>query len=580
VAFVSFVVKRSLVSGGALPMLLEVKNLRTHLRAGGETVRAVDDVSFHIERGETFCVVGESGSGKSVSALSVIQLLPRDISSHPSGEILFDYRHPDGRVERVDMLKLPDERRREIRGSRISMIFQEPMTSLNPVFTVGDQIVESLLLHRPEMDEAEARERTVEALAQVQIPNPEERFHEFPHRLSGGQRQRVMIAMAMACEPDLLIADEPTTALDVTVQAEILRLMRVLQEKNGMSILFITHDFGVVAQMAQRLAVMRLGKIVETGEVRKVLTEPNHAYTRQLIGALPENLKARRAARVESGEKKPATSAPSVGGGSALVSLEDVKIHFPVRKGLLRRVVDQVRAVDGVTLDIARGSVLALVGESGCGKTTLGRGILRLLDPTAGRIRFEGDDITALSPGDMRPYRRRMQIIFQDPASSLNPRLTVAAALTEPMAVHGIGESTDDRLERARQVLEQVQLSEDSLWRYPHEFSGGQRQRIGIARALVLDPGFIVCDEVTSALDVSVQAEILQILQGLREERSLTLLFITHNMGVVEYLSDTMAVMYKGRVVEYGPTERVCNHPEDDYTRKLLAAVPRLDLAA
>ncbi len=558
-------------------MLLEVKNLKTFLRAGGEIVRAVDDVSFHIERGETFCVVGESGSGKSVTALSVIQLLPRDISSHPGGEILFDYRHPDGRTERVDMLALPDARRREIRGSRISMIFQEPMTSLNPVFTVGDQIVETLRLHRPAMSEAEARERAVDALAQVQIPNPAERFHEFPHRLSGGQRQRVMIAMAMACEPDLLIADEPTTALDVTVQAEILKLMRALQEKNGMSILFITHDFGVVAQMAKRLAVMRQGRIVETGDVQQVLSDPGHAYTRQLIDALPENLKARRIARVEGGEETPPPAA-GPGGGQPLVSLEGVKIHFPVRKGLLRRVVDQVRAVDGVSLEIPRGSVLALVGESGCGKTTLGRGILRLVDPTAGRIRFEEDDITALSPKEMRPYRRRMQIIFQDPASSLNPRLTVAGALTEPMAVHGIGESPEDRLERAAGVLEQVQLSRDSLWRYPHEFSGGQRQRIGIARALVLDPGFIVCDEVTSALDVSVQAEILQILQNLKEERSLTLLFITHNMGVVEYLSDTMAVMYQGRVVEYGPTDRVCNRPENDYTRKLLAAVPRLDL--
>jgi peptide/nickel transport system ATP-binding protein len=558
-------------------MLLEVKNLRTYLRAGDETVKAVDDVSFRIERGETFCVVGESGSGKSITALSVIQLLPRDITSHPGGEILFDYRHPDGRVERVDMLRLSEARRRQIRGSRISMIFQEPMTSLNPVFTVGDQIMEALRLHQPEMSAAEARERAVEALAQVQIPNPSERFHEFPHRLSGGQRQRVMIAMAMACEPDLLIADEPTTALDVTVQAEILRLMRVLQEKNGMSILFITHDFGVVAQMAQRLAVMRLGHVVEMGTVRRVLTEPEHAYTRQLIESLPENLKLQRAARIEAGSESVAPRA-SAGGDSALVRLEDLKIHFPVRKGLLRRVVDQVRAVDGVSLDILQGTVLALVGESGCGKTTLGRGILRLLDPTGGRIRFSGEDLTHLSPGEMRPFRRRMQIIFQDPASSLNPRLTVAAALTEPMAVHGIGESQDDRLARAQAVLEQVQLSPDSLWRYPHEFSGGQRQRIGIARALVLDPSFIVCDEVTSALDVSVQAEILQILQALKEQRSLTLLFITHNMGVVEYLSDTMAVMYQGRVVEYGPTARVCASPENDYTQRLLAAVPRVDL--
>ncbi|WP_018954186.1 ABC transporter ATP-binding protein [Thioalkalivibrio sulfidiphilus] len=558
-------------------MLLEVKNLQTHLRAGGETVKAVDDVSFHIERGETFCLVGESGSGKSVSALSVIQLLPRDISSHPGGEIWFEDRQPDGRIERVDMLRLSEERRRQIRGSRISMIFQEPMTSLNPVFTVGDQIVEALRLHRPEMGDAEARERAVAALAQVQIPKPEERFHEFPHRLSGGQRQRVMIAMAMACEPDLLIADEPTTALDVTVQAEILRLMRELQEKNGMGILFITHDFGVVAQMARRLAVMQLGKIVETGEVKKVLTEPQHPYTRQLIDALPENLRKRRASTVI--ESVAAVHPPRIA-EAPLVELNDVRIHFPVRKGLMRRVVDHVRAVDGVTLSIPQGQVLALVGESGCGKTTLGRGILRLQDITSGSVRFEGEDITTLSPREMRPFRRRMQIIFQDPASSLNPRMTVAGALTEPMAVHGIGESLEERLHLAQQVLDQVQLPADSLWRYPHEFSGGQRQRIGIARALVLNPSFIVCDEVTSALDVSVQAEILQILLALKAERGLTLLFITHNIGVVEYLADTMAVMYQGRVVEYGPTEQVSNRPRDDYTRKLLAAVPRLDLVA
>nr|WP_274520616.1 MULTISPECIES: dipeptide ABC transporter ATP-binding protein [Ectothiorhodospira] len=548
--------------------MLEVKDLHTHLEAGGETVRAVDGVSFGIQPGETFCLVGESGSGKSVTALSVIQLLPRDISRHPGGQILFRARDVQGRSEVVDMLQLDEARRRQIRGMRMSMIFQEPMTSLNPVFPVGDQIVEVLKLHQPQLSDAEARERAVEALAQVQIPNPAERADEFPHRLSGGQRQRVMIAMAMACEPDLLIADEPTTALDVTVQAEILRLMRELQERNGMSILFITHDFGVVAQMGHRLGVMRLGKLVEEGTVRQVLDHPEHPYTRQLIDALPENLTRRREAAGEGGTPTPT--------GDPLVRLDDLQIHFPVRKGLMRRVVDHVRAVDGVSLEIPRGQVLALVGESGCGKTTLGRAILRLVEPTGGFIHFGGDDITRLPRSRMQPYRRRMQIIFQDPMSSLNPRLTVAATLTEPMAVHGIGIDKEDRLERAARVLEQVQLPTDTLWRYPHEFSGGQRQRIGIARALVLDPAFIVCDEVTSALDVSVQAQILEILMSLTRERGLTLLFITHNIGVVEYLADTMAVMYQGRVVEYGPARRVCRQPEHEYTRKLLAAVPRV----
>ncbi len=546
--------------------LLRIDNLKTWLRSGGKLVKAVDGISFHIDRGETFCLVGESGSGKSVTALSVIQLLPREISSHPDGRILFDYRHDDGRVEQVEMLTLSEERKREIRGARIAMIFQEPMTSLNPVFTVGDQIIEALQLHNPGMGYEEARQRAIEALEQVQIPDAARRVEEYPHRLSGGQRQRVMIAMAMACEPDLLIADEPTTALDVTVQAEILRLMKRLQRRCGTSILFITHDFGVVSQMADRLAVMRKGKIVEEGPLREVLGAPSHPYTRQLLAALPENLPRPSLPQPPAGEQKP------------LIDVRGLQVHFPIRKGVLRRTVDHVRAVDGIDLQIPEGQILALVGESGCGKTTLGRSILRLIDPTGGSIRFEGREIGGLSRRELRPFRRRMQIVFQDPVSSLNPRLTVARTLMEPMAVHGIGESNEERLERARRTLEQVQLDPDYVWRYPHEFSGGQRQRIGIARALVLDPRFIVCDEVTSALDVSVQAEILQLLLELRRERNLTLLFITHNIGVVEYVSDEMAVMYGGRIVERGPTAEVCANPQHQYTRRLLAAVPRVKL--
>ncbi len=544
-------------------VLLQVENLKTHLRSGGKWVKAVDGISFHIDRGETFCLVGESGSGKSVTALSVIQLLPQGISAHPSGAIRFAYRHDDGVVEEVDMLALPEVRKRAIRGSRIAMIFQEPMTSLNPVYTVGDQIIEALQLHHPEMSFEQARQRAIEALEQVRIRNAAQRLDEYPHRFSGGQRQRVMIAMAMACEPDLLIADEPTTALDVTVQAEILRLMKQLQRESGTSILFITHDFGVVSQMADRLAVMRKGKIVEEGPLREVLQAPSHPYTRQLLAALPENL------------PRPERPAPAVE-EKPLIQVEGLQVHFPVKKGVLRRTVDHVRAVDGIDLAIPAGEILALVGESGCGKTTLGRAILRLIEPTGGCIRFDGISIGDLPRKGLRPYRRQMQIIFQDPMSSLNPRLTIARTLTEPMAVHGIGEDEEERLEMARQTLARVQLDPDALWRYPHEFSGGQRQRIGIARALVLNPRFIVCDEVTSALDVSVQAEILQLLLELRRERNLTLLFITHNIGVVEYVSDRMAVMYKGRIVEHGPTEQVSRHPRHDYTRKLLAAVPRV----
>ena len=552
-------------------MLLEVRNLKTYLDSGGATVKAVDDVSFSIAPGETYCLVGESGSGKSVTALSIIQLLPRDVATHPGGEIRFDYRHEDGRRERIDLLRLPPDDQRQVRGGRIGMIFQEPMTSLNPVFTVGDQLIEALRVHYPNMNPAEARARAIEALEQVRIPRPEHRIDDYPHQLSGGQRQRVMIAMAMACEPDLLIADEPTTALDVTVQRDILRLMRELQERRGTSILFITHDFGVVAEMADRVGVMRYGKIVEEGDVDTLLSTPSHPYTRQLLAALPENLKRDRGGEVIA---FPGATAPRA--GAPLLAVEDLKVHFPIRKGLFRRVVDHVRAVDGVSLNVNAGQIVALVGESGCGKTTLGRAVLRLEEPTAGSVRFDGQTVTGLPPKALKPFRRAMQIIFQDPMSSLNPRLSIATTLTEPMKVHGIGADMDERIARAEEVLRQVQLDPASLWRYPHEFSGGQRQRIGIARALVLDPRFIVCDEVTSALDVSVQAEILEILLNLRDEHGLSMLFITHDIGVVEYLSDVTAVMSEGRIVEAGPTREVCGRPSHPYTQKLLAAVPRL----
>ena len=625
--------------------LLEVRNLHTWFRADGETVRAVDGASFRIEAGETFCLVGESGSGKSVSALSVIGLLPADLTERCDGEILFRL-DPRAGAAPHDLLRLPEEELMQVRGGHIAMIFQEPMTSLNPVFTVGDQIVEAIRLTRPGVGYDEARRLAIEALAEVRIEHPELRVDEYPHRLSGGQRQRVMIAMAIACRPELLIADEPTTALDVTVQAEILGLMQELKRRRGMSLFFITHDFGVVAQIADRVAVMREGRIVETGTLEDVLERPAHAYTRQLLAAVPENLA--RASRHElfGGRRPPASPAatglpevrPSppgiearrVGGpvddwgdagsadvssastmaglrrvvhygppaqaggtpalpGSAslgersgtasppeLIRLEGLEVHFPVRQGVLKRTVGHVRAVDGVDLRIQRGQILALVGESGCGKTTLGRAVLRLVEPTGGRVRFDGRDLTGLGRRDMRPMRRRLQFVFQDPASSLNPRLTVATALTEPMAAHGIGESLEDRVETAARTLVEVQLSREHLWRYPHELSGGQRQRIGIARALCLRPDFVVCDEVTSALDVSVQAEVLQLLLDLRRERALTLLFITHDIGVVEYLSDTTAVMHDGRIVELGPTQRVCNAPEHPYTRRLIGAVPRL----
>ena len=544
-------------------MLLSVKNLSTTLESGGERIRAVDDVSFSLNHGKTFCLVGESGSGKSITALSIIDLLPSGISHRDANEILLT--GSNGLTQ--DIQKLDDAAMQEIRGARISMIFQEPMTSLNPVFTVGEQILESLHIHFPELSDAEAWAKVIEALEAVQLPDPEVRARSYPHQLSGGQRQRVMIAMAMACEPDLLIADEPTTALDVTVQEEILKLMQELQARTGMGILFITHDFGVVARMADQVGVMKQGKLVEVGSVEQVIHSPEHPYTQSLIAALPENLVR------TSGMGR---SSHDMSHESPLVRLEQMEVHFPVRKGLLRRQVDSIRAVDTVDLEIHRGQILALVGESGSGKTTLGRGILRLVEPTAGSVLFDNSEITGLSKSAMRSFRRNMQIIFQDPMSSLNPRLSIAAILTEPMKVHGIGESYEDRIERARSLLEQVQMEESSLWRYPHEFSGGQRQRIGIARALTLEPSFIVCDEITSALDVSVQAEILQMLLELRAQRDLTLLFITHNIGVVEYVSDEIAVMYQGKIVEQGPTHQVVGDPQHPYTQKLLSAVPRV----
>ena len=542
--------------------LLQVQYLHTYLHSQGQIVKAVEDVSFSIGKGETFCLVGESGSGKSITALSVMRLLPQGIAEHPRGEILWNGQN---------LLTCSEDALRQLRGAQLAMIFQEPMTSLNPVFTIGEQIMESLQLHHPDMSEADAQTRALQALQQVQIPQAAERFNDYPNQLSGGQRQRVMIAMALACEPELLIADEPTTALDVTVQAEILRLMQQLQRETGMSMLFITHDLGVVAQMAHQVGVMQHGRLVEVGKTAQVLRQPQHPYTQQLLAALPENLQK------PTSNPHPNSSSPSsLPLTEPLLAIRDLNVWFPIKKGILRRTVDHIRAVDGVSLDIPRGQIVALVGESGCGKTTLGRAVLQLERPTSGSIRLHHQELTGLSARELRPLRPKMQIVFQDPQSSLNPRLLVATTLIEPMRVHGIGQSEAERVELAAQVLDSVQLKREHLWRYPHEFSGGQRQRIGLARALVLNPEFMVCDEITSALDVSVQAEILQLLLKIRAERDLTLLFITHNIGVVEYLSDQTVVMYQGKVVEQGDTATICGTPQHPYTQKLLAAVPRL----
>ena len=539
-----------------------------HVTAGYGKNIILEDITFSIEKGETFCLVGESGSGKSILALSVIQLLPHRICTHPKGEILFNWRKKnqleEEQVQQVDMLALEDNQLCDIRGSRIAMIFQEPMTSLNPVYSIGEQIMEALLLHNKGMSEDVAKERALKAMHEVQIKDAETRFSNYPHELSGGQRQRIMIAMALACEPDLLIADEPTTALDVTVQAEVLKLIKELQERKGMSVLFITHDFGVVAQIADKVGVMKQGKLVEVGAVKDVLSQPQHEYSQKLLAAVPDNLPRRESVDYD------------VKNQDVLIKVSDLDVFFPIRKGLFQRVVDHIRAVDGVSIDINKGKIVALVGESGSGKTTLGRAVLQLQKPTAGSIIIDEHELVGLSTKEMKPWRRKMQIAFQDPQSSLNPRLMVAKTITEPMKVHGIGSSDEERIELASEVLEAVQLDREFLWRYPHEFSGGQRQRIGLARALALNPEFIVCDEITSALDVSVQAEILDMLLDIRDKQDLTLLFITHNIAVVEYLSDETIVMKEGKIVEQGLTNAVCGNPQNTYTKKLLAAVPRL----
>ena len=545
-------------------MLLNVDNLHISFKTDSVSLVAVDDISFAIQRGETFCLVGESGSGKSVTAMSLLQLLPAnaDVSS---GSTIRLYK-PDTTSE--ELSRASKSVIKNICGTRVAMIFQEPMTSLNPVFTVGEQIVEAIQLSQPDITDDIARQRAIDALRDVKIDRPERRVDEYPHRLSGGQRQRVMIAMAMACEPDLLIADEPTTALDVTVQAEILELMRSLQKRSQMSILFITHDLGVVAQIADKIAVMQRGKIVEQGLRKSLLKFPVHSYTKQLLNSLPENLpnpyRLSENSTVQNNLKE------------TLLYVDDVRVHNPVRGGVFHRVNDYVKAVDGVDLAIKRGEIIALVGESGCGKTTLARSLLHLVKTTSGSIYFDGEDIATCNAARMKQLRVKLQYIFQDPASSLNPRLSVATTLVEPMAAHGIGESHEHRLELARKLLCDVQLEPEHLWRFPYQFSGGQRQRIGIARALSLNPEFIVCDEITSALDVSVQAGVLQLLLSLRERRNLTLLFITHDIGVVEYISDKTAVMHKGKIIEIGDTAQICGQPITEYTKKLISSVPRI----
>lgn len=558
--------------------MIEVKNLSIDFKTDEGIVHAVKNVSFSIPKGKTVGLVGESGSGKSVTSLAIMRLIPNPPGKIVSGEILLDGRN---------LLTLPEGEMRQIRGNKISMIFQEPMTSLNPVFTVGNQICETLTLHQG-LSNKQALDRAIELLDQVGIPNPKERVHAYPHKLSGGQRQRVMIAMAIACNPDLLVADEPTTALDVTIQKQILELLANLQSKHGMSMLFITHDLGVIADIADEVAVMYRGDIVEKGATKQIFQSPQHPYTKGLLACRPTLTNTRDRLPVisdfmtaegkEKSESTPAPSQPAAkshANGKTLLEIKSLEKHFPVEKGWLGGVKRWMKAVDGVSLTVKKGQTLGLVGESGCGKTTLGRTILRLIEPSAGSIIYDGSDITNISAEEMRLFRKRMQIIFQDPYASLNPRMTVASIIMEPMVINSMGENKTHRLEMALDLLKRVGLNEKMINRYPHEFSGGQRQRICIARALAVKPEFIVCDESVSALDVSIQAQILNLLLDLQDQLDLTYVFISHDLGVVKFISDDVAVMYDGKIVEKNTAEGIYENPTHDYTKKLLSAIPK-----
>ncbi len=560
--------------------LIQIRNLSVEFQTDDGTVNAVKNISFDIPRGKTVGLVGESGSGKSVTSLAIMRLIPNPPGKITTGEI---------NLEGQNLLKLTEPQMRGVRGNKISMIFQEQMTSLNPVFTVGDQIAETLILHQ-KLSKQQALEKTLDLLTQVGIPNPQERIKSYPHELSGGQRQRVMIAMAIACEPDLLIADEPTTALDVTIQKQILDLLADLQKKYGMSILFITHDLGVIADIADDVVVMYRGDIVEQGTAMQLFKAPKHPYTKGLLACRPSLEKnprrlpvvsdfmtadgKERAVSLDTMKLQKQTRAVS-NEQSVLLQIKNVKKHFPLKKGFFGGVKNWVKAVDDVTLTVRRGRTLGLVGESGCGKTTLGRTILRLIEPTEGQILYGDKDITGLDREGMRAMRRKMQIIFQDPYASLNPRMTIGAALMEPMIIHSLGSGREERLEMAGELMKKVGLDRAMLNRYPHEFSGGQRQRICIARALAVKPEFIICDESVSALDVSIQAQILNLLLDLQEEMNLTYVFISHDLAVVKFISDEVAVMYNGKVVEMNDAIGIYENPQHEYTKKLLSAIPK-----
>jgi peptide/nickel transport system ATP-binding protein len=576
--------------------LLEIKNLVTEFHTEEGIVKAVNDVSFTLNKGETIGIVGESGSGKSVTSLSTMRLIPNPPGKISGGEILF---HSDEGVK--DLVQLSESEMREIRGNEIAMIFQEPMTSLNPVYTCGDQVAEAIMLHQ-KVSKKEAKNITVDLFTQVELPRPGAIYDSYPHQISGGQKQRVMIAMAMSCRPSILIADEPTTALDVTVQKTILELMLKLQQEQDMGIMFITHDLGVIAELADKVVVMYKGKIVEQGNVMDIFTKPQHPYTKGLLACRPPLQRRLQWLPTvsdfmtidDSGVMHETNKSVKEVTNSLVISpaetavrhkilykqepileIKNLKTYFPINKGIFGKAKDFVKAVDDVSFQVYPGETLGLVGESGCGKTTLGRTILKLIEPTEGQIIYNGEDLTGLSTKQMRSYRKELQIIFQDPYSSLNPRITIGEAIMEPMRVHKVFKNDTERKARVMELLKRVSLLEEHFYRYPHEFSGGQRQRICIARSLALNPKFIICDESVSALDVSVQAQVLNLLNELKEEFKFTYIFISHDLSVVKFMSDRMIVMQQGKIVELGIADEIYAKPETEYTRELIEAIPK-----
>jgi ABC-type glutathione transport system ATPase component len=569
--------------------LVEVRDLRIHFPVEDETVRAVDGVSWHIGRGETLALVGESGSGKSVSAMALLRLTDMTGGRIVSGEVLF--RRRNGPC--IDVVRQSPRQLRDLRGNDIAMIFQEPMTSLNPVFTIGDQIAEAITLHQ-KLGKREARARALEMLRRVRMPEAERQLDHYPHQLSGGMRQRAMIAMALSCRPALLIADEPTTALDVTIQAQILDLINLLKREIGMSVLFITHDMGVVAEVADRVVVMLAGRKVEEGPVQQIFAHPRHPYTRALLDAVPRlgsmrgkplpvkfpGVDIRRsegeAVRAQAQDLQTLEIPNTVRGTEPILVVEGLTTRFDLRGGLFRRSKLRVHAVENVGFDLRAGETLALVGESGCGKSTTGRSLLKLVEPTRGRIRFRGEDIMARDREALRPLRRHMQMIFQDPFASLNPRMTAGWLIAEPLKIHAIASGSEAE-DRVAELLRRVALEPEHASRYPHEFSGGQRQRICIARALALNPDLIIADEAVSALDVSIQAQIINLMMDLQVEFGLSYIFISHDLAVVERISHRVAVMYLGEIVEIGTRAAVFEDPRHPYTKKLMAAVPVAD---